>query len=132
MGRTVRSEYYIQTNHSITLHCFYFFTRLFLFRLYLCGGSLIELRRYWALFSSATSNFKLPQWPETKEPRRNRKPSVCETFGELEVGNCVPLHVSSNKQRMLLRNNNIADSCEPDDGGATFLRSVGSYKSHAA
>jgi hypothetical protein len=26
----------------------------------------------------------------------------------------------------------LADSCHPDDGGDTFLRSVGSYKSHAA
>jgi hypothetical protein len=24
------------------------------------------------------------------------------------------------------------DSCHPDDGGATFLRNVGSYKSHTA
>jgi hypothetical protein len=26
----------------------------------------------------------------------------------------------------------LADSCHPDDGGATFLRNVGSYKSHTA
>jgi hypothetical protein len=26
----------------------------------------------------------------------------------------------------------IADSCHPDDGGATFLRNVDSHKSHAA
>jgi hypothetical protein len=26
----------------------------------------------------------------------------------------------------------FADSCHPDDGGATFLENVGSYKSHKA
>jgi hypothetical protein len=26
----------------------------------------------------------------------------------------------------------LADSCHPDDGGDTFLRKVGSYKSHTA
>jgi hypothetical protein len=26
----------------------------------------------------------------------------------------------------------LADPCHPDDGGATFLQNVGSYKSHTA
>jgi hypothetical protein len=26
----------------------------------------------------------------------------------------------------------VTDSCHPDEGGATFLRNVGSYKSHTA
>jgi hypothetical protein len=38
------------------------------------------------------------------------------------------LAVTSNR-RMLRRN---TDSCHPDEGGAKFLRNVGSYKSHAA
>jgi hypothetical protein len=43
-----------------------------------------------------------------------------------EVG--TTLAVTSNR-RTLRRN---ADSCLPDEGGAKFLRNVGSYKSHTA
>jgi hypothetical protein len=31
-----------------------------------------------------------------------------------------------------LRGNNVTDFCHPYDGGATFLRNVGSYKSYTA
>jgi hypothetical protein len=43
---------------------------------------------------------------------------------ELEI----MLGVTSNGRT--LRRNNISP-CDPDDGGSTFLRNVGSYKSHA-
>jgi hypothetical protein len=39
------------------------------------------------------------------------------------------LAVTSNR-RTLRRN--FTDSCHPDEGGAKFLRNVGSYKSHTA
>jgi hypothetical protein len=41
------------------------------------------------------------------------------------------LAVTSNR-RTLRRNIKFTDSCHPDEGGAKFLRNVGSYKSHAA
>jgi hypothetical protein len=41
------------------------------------------------------------------------------------------LAVTSNR-RTLRRNTKFTDSCHPDEGGATFLRNVGSYKSHTA
>jgi hypothetical protein len=31
---------------------------------------------------------------------------------------------------MLRRNSKFTDSCHPDEGGAKFLRNIGSYKSH--
>jgi hypothetical protein len=43
------------------------------------------------------------------------------------IGELGTLAVTSN-QRTLRRN----FSCHPDNGGAKFLRNVGSYKSHAA
>jgi hypothetical protein len=39
------------------------------------------------------------------------------------------LAVTSNR-RTLRRNTSITDSCDPGEGGAKFLRNVGSYKSH--
>jgi hypothetical protein len=36
--------------------------------------------------------------------------------------------VASNSQRY----SQFTDSCHPDEGGAKFLRNVGSYKSHTA
>jgi hypothetical protein len=41
------------------------------------------------------------------------------------------LAVTNNRQT-LRRNTKFTDSCHPDEGGAKFLRDVGSYKSHAA
>jgi hypothetical protein len=41
------------------------------------------------------------------------------------------LGVTSNR-RTLRRHTLFADSFHPDDGGAKFLRNVGSYKSHTA
>jgi hypothetical protein len=45
-----------------------------------------------------------------------------------ELGTTLP--VSSN--RRTLRRNADSDSCHPHDGGATFLRNIGSYKTHTA
>jgi hypothetical protein len=47
-------------------------------------------------------------------------------IGELET----MLAVTSN--RRTLRRNTKWYSCHPDEGGAKFLRNVGSYKSHVA
>jgi hypothetical protein len=41
------------------------------------------------------------------------------------------LAVTSNR-RTLRRNIKFTYSCHPDEGGAKFLRNVGSYKSHTA
>jgi hypothetical protein len=41
------------------------------------------------------------------------------------------LALNSNR-RTLRRNTWFTDSCHPDEGGAKFLRNVGSYKSHTA
>jgi hypothetical protein len=48
-------------------------------------------------------------------------------IGKLET----TLAVTSNR-RTLRRNFQFTDSCHPDEGGAKFLRNVGSYKSHKA
>jgi hypothetical protein len=54
--------------------------------------------------------------------------SIRETrIGELGT----TLAVTSNR-RTLQRNTEFTDSCHPDEGGAKFLRNVGSYKSHTA
>jgi hypothetical protein len=45
------------------------------------------------------------------------------------IGKLETLAVTSN--RRTLRRNTLY-SCHPDDGGAKFLRNVGSYKSHMA
>jgi hypothetical protein len=41
------------------------------------------------------------------------------------------LVVTSNRHT-LRRNTKFIDSCHPDEGGAKFLRNVGSYKSHTS
>jgi hypothetical protein len=48
------------------------------------------------------------------------------TIGELGT-----LAATSNR-RTLRRNTWFTDFCHPDEGGARFLRNVGSYKSHTA
>jgi hypothetical protein len=40
------------------------------------------------------------------------------------------LAVTSNRRTLLQTCSQLTDSCHPDDGGAMFLRNVGSYKSH--
>jgi hypothetical protein len=40
------------------------------------------------------------------------------------------LAVTSNRRTM--RRNTNTDSCHPDEGGAKFIRNVGSYKGHTA
>jgi hypothetical protein len=47
------------------------------------------------------------------------------------IGELGTLAVTSNR-RTLRRNTKFTDSCHPDEGGAKFLRNVGSYKSHMA
>jgi hypothetical protein len=47
-------------------------------------------------------------------------------IGELGI----TLAVTSNRRK--LRRNTTWYSCHPDEGGATFLRNVRSYKSHTA
>jgi hypothetical protein len=49
------------------------------------------------------------------------------SIGELGT----PLAVTSNRHT-LRRNTKFTYSCRPDEGGATFLRNVGSYKNHTA
>jgi hypothetical protein len=50
-------------------------------------------------------------------------------IGELEAA----LAVTSNQRTLLqLALFLVTDSCHPDEGGAKFLRNVGSYKSHTA
>jgi hypothetical protein len=71
---------------------------LFLFLLYLCGGSLIEVRRYWVFFTSTTSGFQQPQQPETKETLRHREQNACETFRKVEVRSCVTSYEISHEK----------------------------------
>jgi hypothetical protein len=46
----------------------------------------------------------------------------------------ITLAVTSNRrrQRRNTKCSSLTDSCHPDDGDATYLRNVGSYKSHTA
>jgi hypothetical protein len=53
---------------------------------------------------------------------------TASSTGIIIIGELGTLAVTSN--RRTLRSN--TDSCHPDDGGAMFLRNVGSYKIHMA
>jgi hypothetical protein len=51
------------------------------------------------------------------------------------IGELGTTQAATSNRRMLRRNTNtwyFTDSCHPDEGGARFLRNVGSYKSHTA
>jgi hypothetical protein len=42
------------------------------------------------------------------------------------------LAVTSNRRTLRRNTKSFTDSCHPDEGGANFLRNIGSYKSHTA
>jgi hypothetical protein len=48
---------------------------------------------------------------------------LCGSCKNRHFGGTYRFHYQGDKNREL-------DSCHPDDGGATFFRNVGSYKSH--
>jgi hypothetical protein len=52
------------------------------------------------------------------------------TFRVTRIGELGTLTVTSNLGTLQRNTKLLTDSCHPDDGGAKFLRNVGSYKSH--
>jgi hypothetical protein len=59
----------------------------------------------------------------------------CASFIKVEkIGELRTTQAATSNRRMLRRNTwyFFTDFCHPDEGGARFLRNVGSYKSHTA